>query len=343
MNRTEADAEFLIYCEKQRKLDPKTIRSYRHILEVFWKVMEDFSPVSATSRTSCTSQAPQDFRAAADSRIPPVSPGEVKREACHYYIRRLNEIYRPSSVHLHLNVIKTYFNYLEDMEYIPKTPFKNIRADIREAQHRPNVLNLDEIAAIMNAAAAGHPESDLEKMIYYRDNAILEMLFCTGMRVQELCDLTLDDVEMARGIIHVIGKRQKYRKCYITADQSRAALEAWLRERRIYLKAGGHRSRALFINRFCGPVSTNAVRNLITKYVNKSDINRRVTPHTFRHSFASILLEQGAQLSYIQNYLGHSTISTTQIYLHISDDQAREVLKNTHPRSRMKVLTPEKL
>lgn len=314
MDRKEADREFIRYCEKQRKLDPKTIKSYRHVLEVFWNILDDHDRSAL--------------------------PDNLKKESVQYYIRRLNAVYRPASVQLHMNVVKTYFNYLEDMEFIQKTPFRRVRTEVRSVEKRPNVLSLNEIALILNAASGEKPESEFENMLYYRDCTILEFLFCTGMRVQELCDLTMDDIEPYNGIIHVIGKRKKYRKCYITADQTRAILGSYLRIRRKYLRTRGYRCRNLFINRFGAPISANAVRNLVTKYVKKADIDRNVTPHTFRHTFASILLEKGAELSYIQAYLGHSTISTTQIYLHISDESAIQVLRDTHPRSRMDLIAP---
>ncbi len=153
------------------------------------------------------------------------------------------------------------------------------------------------------------------------------------MRIQELCNLKIRDFDKKTGTVYVFGKGSRERKCYITQQAVFDVFEKYMEARHNYMKEKGVCHEYIFISKFGTQLSTQAARLMMEKYVDMAQIDKRVTPHVFRHTFASLLLEEGVDLKHIQEYLGHSTISTTQIYLHVSEENARKVLSQCHPRA----------
>ena len=159
----------------------------------------------------------------------------------------------------------------------------------------------------------------------------MELLFASGIRVQELCNIKLKDIDFVNFFVRILGKGDKERKVYFGNPAVIAAFSAYTQ----YKEYAGFKSEYLFLNKFGQKLSTQAVRNLISKYTRLAGIEKNVTPHVFRHTFATLLLEEGVDVKFIQEFLGHSSISTTQIYIHVSDQKGREILKNKHPRRRI--------
>lgn len=302
--------DYIRHCTRERRLSENTLKSYRTVLKKFFRfVRGDLNRIYVH---------------------------EVTREVLRLYLEELNRLWKSSTARHHINVVQGFFSYLEENDIIEDTPFRKMNIRIREPKRLPEVLNLDEMNRILRAVYRSQgPESGVEEhmaaMLHWRDCVIIEFLFSTGMRVQELCSLRFSDFDQDEGVITVIGKGDKERKCYITDFRVMEVYRRYLKYRRCYAKRDSH----IFITRFEKPVSPQSVRDLITKYTSLAGIKKKVTPHTFRHTFASMLVEEGVDLSHIQKYLGHSTISTTQIYLHISDRNARRVLMAKHPRAQI--------
>lgn len=185
----------------------------------------------------------------------------------------------------------------------------------------PYFLTLNEMEAILKAPDTSRKEG-------LRDQAILECLYATGMRVSEVCSLTLSQINLENGFLRCIGKGSKERMIPL-GRTAREALDAYLRKVRSKQRASGE---YLFSARKGKALTRQSVWHLIRKYALKAGIQKRITPHTFRHSFATHLLEGGADLRVVQELLGHSDISTTQIYTHVSRGRLKSIHSQFHPR-----------
>lgn len=302
--------DYIRHCLKERKLSDNTIKSYSTVLEKFKKYISQNMHIEMIS--------------------------DVTKETIRSYLEYLNTMWKSSTARHHINVVQGFFSYLEENEIIENTPFRKMHIRIKEPKRLPDALSMSEVNRILKAVYCS-PDSTMgldeqrAEMIHWRDCVIIEFLFSTGMRVQELCSLRFSDFDQDNGIITVIGKGDKQRRCYITDERVLEVYERYLKCRRCYASENDH----IFITRFEKTLTTQCVRDLVKKYTEMAGIRKKVTPHTFRHTFASMLVEEGVDLSHIQKYMGHSTISTTQIYLHISDQNARKVLMDKHPRSQI--------
>jgi len=182
----------------------------------------------------------------------------------------------------------------------------------------PSFLPKDESKELLDA----HPERSEAGL---RDHALLELLYASGLRVAECCGLDLDDVDRRGGAVRVMGKGGKER-VVPAGDAALGALEAWLSVR-------GEGRGALFTNLRGGRLGTRSVHRIVKRRARAAGIDRRVTPHTLRHTFATHLLGEGADLRLIQELLGHSRLSTTQRYTHVSPEQLMKVYDSAHPRA----------
>jgi integrase/recombinase XerD len=187
----------------------------------------------------------------------------------------------------------------------------------------PDVLNVREVEAVLAAVTP-------DRTFAFRDRAILEVLYGCGLRVSELCGLRTRDTDLEARLVRVLGKGSKERFVPLGAD-ARHALRRYLRELRPRLDKGTAEGR-VFLNRSGRPLSRMGVWKILRLYVGRTGITRRVTPHTLRHSFATHLLEGGADLASVQEMLGHADISTTEIYTHVDRSHLRQVHREHHPR-----------
>jgi len=251
-------------------------------------------------------------------------PSKIREEDLSSFLNFLREIGLSStSISRNLTSIKTFHKFLVGSGITKNNPGENIET-IKTPKNLPDVLSPDEIEVILNQPNPVEP-------LAIRDRAILETLYATGMRVTELITLKQSNVYKEEGIVRVFGKGSKERLVPI-GKSALAWIEKYLNEVRANLSKHGSGRDILFLNARGKPMSRMAVWNIVKAYTLKSGIKKEVHPHTFRHSFATHLLEGGADLRAVQEMLGHSDISTTQIYTHIDREYLKEVHRTFHPR-----------
>lgn len=306
---------YLEYCECEKRLSSDSVRAYSADMHQFG-----------------------DFVAADCQEVENLE--DLNRLLLQHYLRRLNDRYKVTTVKRKIACLKGFFSFLEEECLIEETPFLKMKIKLKEPIVLPETMTLREVKKILTAAyqcpsgAAAMEKTSLFEMLHLRDIAVLECLFATGLRVHELCNLTFQNYNLQSQTIKIYGKGQKERKIYLSNAEVISAVSNYLR----YVKTLGFKSPYVFINKCGAKLSCQAVRNLVTKYVKLGRIKKNITPHAFRHTFATLLLEEGVDIKYIQEFLGHSSISTTQIYLHVSEQSAKSVLRNKHPRKRMSFL-----
>jgi integrase/recombinase XerC len=220
--------------------------------------------------------------------------------------------------------LRSFFSYLVRQEILPLSPAVDLRAPKQE-QRLPKFLRGDEIDALMAA-----PDSS---PLGLRDRALLETFYASGMRAAELVALKVSDIDFEDAVVRVTGKGDKQR-ITLLGRQSTEALRTYLQQGRPALVPVLQDSPALFLNRYGAPLSDRGVRKLFTRYFEKASLQLKITPHVLRHSFATHLLAAGADLRVVQELLGHSSVSTTQLYTHVTTERLQEVYRNAHPRAR---------
>lgn len=228
-----------------------------------------------------------------------------------------------SSSARYLSSIRGFFNYLYSNEYIKEDPTEKI-SSAKRSRKLPEVLSVHEIEKILE-------EPDTNDKLGLRDKAILELLYSSGLRVTELIELKISDLFLDDEIIRVLGKGSKQRLVPVGSSAIKW-LEKYLTEARPLIMKKIRSKNYVFLNSRGSKLSRMGVWKLVEKYSKQSGVDKEVHPHTFRHSFATHLLEGGASLRAVQEMLGHSDISTTQIYTHIDREYIKQVHKDFHPR-----------
>ncbi|MHB1610780.1 MAG: tyrosine recombinase [Sulfobacillus sp.] len=221
-----------------------------------------------------------------------------------------------------LSVVRSFFRYLEQQQ-LRDNPARRLLSP-RFRARLPRVLTIDEMTAMMEAACRQ------EGPLGIRNLALIETMYGAGLRSQETVDMNLADVDLDHGMLRVMGKGRKVRLVPLGSFGIRA-LDRYLRETRPRL--AGPRTLAVFVNRRGGRLTTRSVRRIVKAIMLKSAVQRNISPHWLRHSYATHLLMNGADLRIVQELLGHASLKTTQIYTHISQDQLTRVYQNAHPRA----------
>ena len=234
----------------------------------------------------------------------------------------------PSSVAGRLAAIRSLYRHALRQGRISVDPLAGVRAP-RRPSRLPKVLSADQAAELVTAPRR---ITRRDEALMRRDEAILELLDATGMRISELAGLTLDRVDVARRRLRVTGKGNKERELIFGAPAG-AALRGYLTEARPVLGARGAGGDAVFLNATGAPLTARGARLVIDRWVNVVGAPARTSPHTLRHSFATHLLEGGADLRVVQELLGHANLQTTQIYTHLSDAALRTAYRDAHPRA----------
>ena len=233
-----------------------------------------------------------------------------------------------SSVGGRLSAVRSMYRHALRHGRIQADPLAGVRAP-RRPSRLPRVLTVDEAASLVTAPARG-PSRD--EALARRDGAMLELLYATGMRISELAGLTLDRVDLPRRRLRVIGKGNKEREL-LFGTPAASALARYLDVARPILAARGDRSSAVFLNASGRPLSARGARLAVGHWVDVAGAPTRTSPHTLRHSFATHLLEGGADLRVVQELLGHANLQTTQVYTHLSDAALRTAYRDAHPRA----------
>ena len=223
----------------------------------------------------------------------------------------------------HITTLRNFYGFLLREGEIATDPTEHLRTP-RQWQTIPKFLNLQEIEKLIAAPDGARPTGQ-------RDRAMLEVLYATGLRVSELCHLTTGDVNLAMGFLKTTGKGNKQRLVPVAATAIQAVEQYLEKGRPALLK--GRASRFLFITARGGPMTRQCFWKLLTEYGKQAGIFHGLSPHVIRHSFATHLLEGGADLRSVQTMLGHADISTTQIYTHVMRSRLRDTVQKHHPRA----------
>ena len=303
MTLQEAKRQFLEYLEIERGRSIKTIENYDHYLETF------LLHTKITSPTQLTEELVREFRLWLNRQPGTKVGGRVepmKRRTQNYY----------------LIAIRAFLKFLR------KRGIESMSPEMIELAKVPE-RSLDLISSIELDRLMKAP--DLKTQVGLRDRAILELLFSTGLRISELCGLSTDDVDLTRDEFSVRGKGDKVRVVFIS-DEVKTSITQYLKNRKdmddaLFVQYGRKANAAKDIR-----LSPRAVQRMLKDYAIKAGITRKVTPHVIRHSFATDLLSNGADLRSVQALLGHANIATTQIYTHVTDKHLREVHKKFHGR-----------
>ena len=256
------------------------------------------------------------------------------KELLQEYITLLNDNFKPRSVKRKIASIKAYYAYLVYEEYLEENPFSKIRLNMKKPNILPKTIPLNALSAIFDMLyqqldTAEDSETKYKKAL--RDVATIEFLFATGVRVSELSNLLDKSIDCNEGIVRIYGKGRKERVIHIENDSVLKILRAYRKCHKEEIDDCGY----FFINRDGRRLSEQSVRLIINKYVNLAGIPNHITPHMFRHSFATLLLEEDVDIRYIQSFLGHSSIKTTEIYTKVSTHKQKEIFKTKHPRNKL--------
>ncbi|MDD5747961.1 MAG: tyrosine recombinase XerC [Actinomycetota bacterium] len=227
--------------------------------------------------------------------------------------------------------LRAFFQYLEQTGVIPSNPAISLSFKLK-GRSLPRFLTEEEASELLDGLAAGEV-SESHPNLLLRDKAILETLYASGIRVGELCGLKIDDLDFESGTMRVFGKGSKER-VVIFGGKARLALEDYLRDVRPYLmERSGYSGNAVFLGRHGKPLSPREVRRVVEKAFREIVGGGGVSPHTLRHTFATHMLAEGADLRTLQELLGHKSVSTTQVYTHVTRDEIMKVYERTHPRA----------
>ncbi len=224
------------------------------------------------------------------------------------------------SVGRHLSALRSFFRFLSREGYLKSNPILMLSSPKLD-KHLPSFMTEEEVAKLIESAFA----KDADDIFGLRDRAILETFYSSGLRISELVGLSLDDIDFISSIVKAFGKGKKERIVPI-GDAALGAIRKYLDKRK-------KPNNAVFLNKNGKRISTRGVRDIVEKYLKSAGIQHGVSPHTFRHSFATHLLNRGADLRTVQELLGHANLSTTQIYTHLTTDRLKSVYDKAHPHA----------
>jgi integrase/recombinase XerC len=256
-----------------------------------------------------------------------VKPNDVNKIDCRSYIVEAQKKFSKRTIRNHISGIRTFYKFCQSREFVDKNPFHNLTLP-KTQKKLPKVLTEKQVFKLLKQPLNSCKES--KKAIYYanRDLLILELLYAAGLRVSELVNINFEDINFSNATVKVLGKGNKHRYCPI----GEKALQTIINFRDNFSKNTSLES-PLITNTNGKRLSVRSVQILLKKYLNYAELPTDITPHKMRHSFATHLLNNGANLRAVQELLGHSSLSTTQIYTHVSASRLKEVHGLSHPRA----------
>lgn len=290
-------AAYLEMCEYEKNLSPDTIKAYRIDL----KQLLAFS-----------------------------GNGEIDPELLSRYIKHLNQNFAPRSVKRKMASVRAFLQEQTLNGTLSENPFEKIHIRVQTPRQLPRIIPAQLVKALLQSAYDTYTPGRRDVL---RDIVVLELLFSTGLRVSELCALTKDSLQLSDDKLRLLiyGKGRKERVIQITTPELLRLIDQYSKEYAQEIETVG----SILINQRGRQLSAQSVRRIINKYLKKIQVDYHVTPHMFRHTFATSLLEAGMDIRYIQSLLGHSSISTTQIYTHVMPHQQMLLLAEKHPRNKM--------
>lgn len=303
MKIDEAVHTFFNHCAIERNLSELTLKAYKKDLAQFTNFLPD------TTHTI----------------------HEVNKFILREYIKIISNRYKPKSIKRKIATLKSFFNFMERDDIIETSPFRKIHLTIERSKTLPKTISKSSINNLLKYTYKERSKFQYDSRGYKeatRDIAIIETLFMTGIRVSELCNITTTAMDLINEQIKITGKGKKERVVPICARNALQILKEYESLYRNHLIPG----ESFFLNRDNRPISDQSVRRIIRKYCAICGIPEHVTPHMFRHTIATMLLENGVDIRNIQTLLGHSSLSVTEIYTHVSLSSQREILTMKHPR-----------
>ena len=244
----------------------------------------------------------------------------------------------PTTTSRKLSALRSFYRFLVREEYVPLNPFSGLHLP-KKGNYLPTVLSAAEAEQLIDAphalAAAEKAERLFEEYIPVRDAAIFEVLYSTGMRIGELVSLTENRIDLSSGVVRVLGKGKKERLCPLGRPAESALRNALSMRAGVWssLAVAGDTKNGIFLNNHGGCITARSIERSMKKYVAYCGLKPSISPHALRHSFATHLLDNGADLRSVQELLGHASLSTTQIYTHVSIEKLKRVYEHTHPRA----------
>ncbi len=304
-NLSEFIKKYLDFCENMKGLDYKSIKAYK-------KDLIQFEETNSKNDDWCTKQVIEE------------------------YIKNLYGTFKPRTVKRKIASLKAFFHYLEIEEYISSSPFHKIKYKRKEAIVLPRAIPISIISQLFNFVYSLEQDeniSDYNRKNLIRDIAVMEMLFASGVRIGELCSIKTTDINLKDKIIKVNGKGSRERYIQITNQNVLKALKKYQKVFEKEIQSTGY----FFCNNRGNRLSEQSARFMISKYTRMCNAEIHITPHMFRHTVATLLLEENVDIRYIQELLGHSSITTTQIYTHVSLSAQKRILTQKHPRNKIKI------
>ena len=283
-------AAYLEYCEYRKELDRKTLKAYRIDLRQYFEY---------------------------------ICVDEPDKEKIEEYVTHLHKSYKQKTVKRKIASIKAFYNYLEETEIIAESPFRKIKVKFKETVTLPRIIPREEIEKLLNHMYQCLNENDkASRKFMLRDVAVIEVFFATGARVYEISNIRDDSINLNTGLIRLMGKGGKERYVQISNTSILEVLKKYYDENEQSIKKSGY----FFVNNRESRYTEQSIRLMLKKYTKQAGIERNITPHMFRHSFATYLIEEGVDVSCVQQILGHSSIKQA------------EILKELHPRNNMKIV-----
>ena len=297
-------SEYIEYCKYRKRLDFKTLKAYKIDLKQYTDYCSDLSDCFG-------------------------------KDVVDTFITSLHKNYKAKTVKRKIASLKAFFHYMEYKEILTENPFTKLDIRFREAKLLPKTIPLHSMQSFLSTlyVQKEHAESEYQQRCCIRDIAVIELLFATGMRISELCSLKPSDIDLESNNILIYGKGAKERIIQIGNQEVIAALNLYKETFAKDMDSCGY----FFVNRLQHKLSDQSVRCMINHYAELAGISQHITPHMFRHSFATLLLEQDVDIRYIQRMLGHSSISTTEIYTHVSKKKKKDILVHKNPRNQIDI------
>lgn len=300
MNIEKELKQYLEFCQYRKELNKNTLKAYKTDLQQYLLYIKDDILVKA--------------------RI-------------EGYITELHKKYKQKTIKRKIASIRAFYQYLEEEECLEgRNPFEKIRVKFKENEVLPRIIPRTEIEKLLNYMYSILEPSEADNAVY-RDLSVVEFFFATGARVYEVSNLKKEDIDLDNGIIRIFGKGSKERYVQIGNEDVLDVMRKYYRKNQDKIEQSGF----FFVNQQGGRFSEQSIRLMLRKYTRLAGICLHITPHMFRHSVATYLLEEGVDIMFIQKILGHSSVKTTQIYLHIASKKQMEILRERHPRNKMRI------
>ncbi|HIS36444.1 TPA: tyrosine-type recombinase/integrase [Candidatus Scatousia excrementigallinarum] len=289
--------QFINYLQATKNLSEKTLSAYRSDLKLFLEFESD----------------------------------ELNPDICAYVSHlHLDLKLKDTSIRRKIITLKNYYNYLADINIIHYSPFLKLKFRFKQERRLPKTLSIADVSKIL-ACFETDPAllSPFAQKALIRDSALIDLLISTGIRIGEAAALTLNDIIATERTLLIHGKGRKQRLIYISSPVTWSRLSALIKERK--KSDDGH----LFVNRYGKPLTIHGIEDIYAKYIKKAKLTTKSTPHYLRHTFATNLLANGADLRSVQEILGHASVATTQIYTEVTTNRKKQVLKKFNYRNKL--------